>query len=557
MVVKLIIVALLYIGLHIGLWKFFEKARYKAWYSLVPILDLWIWMKILKKPWWWILILMIPGVNVVMFAVILWNTAECYGKDAVGERLACVFLFPVVLPMWGLDPKLRFLGPDTGRKKSTGEEWTEAIVFAVIAATIIRTFFIEAFQIPTSSMEKSLMVGDYLFVSKVSYGARSPMTPLTIPFTHSTMPLTSDVPSYVEWVTLPYFRLPGLGHVERGDVVVFNFPEGDTVSAKHSNETYYQLIRNEGIRAYYGDTLRYKGKGISFMDNIGRQTVAKNKQEYGKIMYKPVDKRDHYVKRCVGLPGDNIVIKNDTLIVNGQVQEFPPNAQLRYSVASRSNNSLRKLGSTNEDIIRIYNQGGGLPIPFSKLTEYAKVAKINGKVNYQPDDISRSVLPHDTALARWTVQNFGPLHIPKAGETIELTPINLALYSRCISPYEGNTLEIKDGKAIINGQPATSYTFKQDYYWMMGDNRHGSLDSRFWGFVPNDHVVGKPVMVWMSMDPDGRFPMNIRWNRLISFVTKDGTTRSYGLHFLILLALGIGLNTLYKRGKLDFLKRNK
>lgn len=557
MVVNLIITLVLYVGLHIGLWKFFEKARYKGWQSLVPILDLWIWMKILKKPWWWILILLIPGVNVVMFWVILWNTAECYGKDTTLERLSLVLFFPIVFPMWGLDPKLKFLGPDTGRKKSTGEEWAEAIVFAVIAATIIRTFFIEAFQIPSSSMEKSLMVGDYLFVSKVSYGARSPMTPLTVPFTHSLMPFTSDVPSYIQSVTLPYFRLPGLGHVERGDVVVFNFPAGDTVATKMPNQTYYQICRDEGVKSYYSDTLKYKGKSPAYMDGVGHSVVWKSKQKFGKVVYKPIDKRDHYVKRCVGLPGDKLEVRNDTLIVNGEVQPFPTNAQLNYSVAAPSRNELRALGSTNEDILQKYDQAQGLPIPFSRLADYKKVVTFRGKVNFPVDVYRRDIEPHDTSLAKWSMQNFGPIHIPKEGETVELTPLNFGMYERCIDVYENNDVVKKDGKIFINGQPATSYTFKQDYFWMMGDNRHGSADSRFWGFVPNDHIVGKPVLVWLSMDPDGRFPMNIRWNRLISLVNKDGTSRSYAIHFLILIGLLVGLNALYKNGKLDFIKRKK
>ena len=558
MVVNLIITAILYLGLHIGLWKLFEKARYKGWQSLVPILDLWIWMKILKKPWWWILILMIPGVNVVMFWVILWNTAECYGKDTTAQRMAAVFFFPVVLPMWGFDPKVKYLGPDTGRKKSTGEEWAEAIVFAVIAATIIRTFFIEAFQIPSSSMEKSLMVGDYLFVSKISYGARSPMTPLTIPFTHSTMPFTDDVPSYIQAVTLPYFRLPGLGHVERGDVVVFNFPAGDTVATKLPNQTYYQICRNEAGKRFVDNPAMYKGQSKDAMYTMGRGIVWKDKRKFGKVVYKPIDKRDHYVKRCVGLPGDKLEIRNDTLIVNGEVQKYPTNAQLNYNLAIPSRNKVRELGSTNEDIIYKYDQAEGLPIPFSKLDEYKKTVKnFRGVHVFGFDGIFRNIEPHDTSVAKWTMQNFGPIHIPKEGETVELTPLNFAMYERCIDVYEGNEVARKDGKIFINGQAATSYTFKQDYFWMMGDNRHGSADSRFWGFVPNDHVVGKPVLVWLSMDPDGKFPMNIRWSRLISVVNKDGTSRSYAIHLLILIAVLMGLNTLYKNGKLDFIKRKR
>lgn len=532
MVIKLIIIALLYLGLHIGLWKLFEKAKYKGWYSFVPVYDLIIWLRLIKKPWWWMLILLIPGINIVMFWVMLYNLAEAYGKETAGERAFAIFLFPIALPMWGFDDKVRYLGPDTNRTRSTSEQWLDAIVFAVIAATIIRTFFIEAFTIPTSSMEKSLMVGDFLFVSKVSYGARSPMTPLTIPFTHSTMPGTSDVPSFVDWVTLPYFRLPGLGHVERGDVVVFNFPEGDTVATKQPNNTYYAYVRH-----------------------MGRDAVKNDKQQFGKIVYKPIDKRDHYVKRCVGVPGDMLQIKNDTLIVNGKAEAFPKRSQLHYYVKNLSNAKARSLGSTSEDI-RSWFQGGGLPIPFEDIEKYQKAAGADSmfeKVSIPNGDID--VLPHDTALAKWSIQNFGPIHIPKEGETVELTPLNLAIYERCITAYEGNKLEKKDGKILINGQAATSYTFKQDYYWMMGDNRHGSLDSRYWGFVPNDHIVGTPVMVWMSFDPDRKFPTNIRTDRLISFVKNEGITRSYLLHMLGLLALILGIRELYNRGKLGFLKR--
>jgi signal peptidase I len=296
-------------------------------------------------------------------------------------------------------------------------------------------------------------------------------------------------------------------------------------------------------------------KPLPVLDNIGRQYVSDHPEIYGKIVYRPVDKRDHYVKRCVGLPGDKLQIVNDTLVINDKREAFPANAELHYSITNNrsGNNVLREMGTTNEDF-KYYRSGAGLPIPFRQLGDYKKLLTTSGPIKMNPE-FDRSILPHDTSLAKWTVQNFGPIHIPKEGETVTLDKMNLAMYKRCITAYEGNTLEEKDGKIFINGQPATTYTFKQDYYFMMGDNRHGSLDSRFWGFVPNDHIVGKPVMVWMSMDPDKKFPLNIRWNRLVSFVGIDGVSRSYGIHFLILLALIIGLNTLYKRGTFSFLRR--
>jgi signal peptidase I len=557
MAVSIIIGVLLYAGLHIGLWKLFEKANYKGWYSFVPVLDLIIWLRIIKKPWWWMLILIIPGINIVMFWVMLYNLAEAYGKESAIDRAFAMFLFPIALPMWGFDKHVKFLGMDTNRTRSSAEQWLDAIVFAVIAATIIRTFFIEAFQIPTSSMEKSLMVGDYLFVSKVSYGARSPMTPLTVPFTHSTFPFGDNIQSYVEWVTLPYFRLPGLGKVERGDIVVFNFPEGDTVATKYSNQTYYSIARTLGAQIAKADRM-VAVRGLAGQDAAGVKYIKDNPDEFGKVVYRPLDKRDHYVKRCVGLPGDKLEIVNDTLIVNGERQAFPANAQLRYNIFSRSLNDLTKLGSTKEDF-KYKNDNSGLPIPFSKLAEYKKLPTIDslGGVVKQIPNTDRDVLPHDTSLAKWTIQNFGPIHIPKAGETVTLDAMNLAMYGRCIDVYENNDLQVKGGKIFINGQEATTYTFKQDYYWMMGDNRHGSLDSRFWGFVPHDHVVGKPVMVWLSMSPDARFPMNIRWDRLVSFVSRGGISRSYAIHLLLLIILGTVLNTLYKKGKMDFIKRKR
>lgn len=522
MVVKIIILATLYITLHVGLFKIFERARLKSWYALIPGVDIWAWLKMLEKPWWWIFLFFIPGVNIIMLAVLLYNTPECFGKDSQIDKWLAVLAFPVVIPQIGFDSKLRYLGPEQNKK----EGWLDAIVFAVVAATVIRTFFFEAFQIPTPSMEKSLMVGDFLFVSKISYGARSPMTPLAIPFTHNTMPRTLFTKSYSEWITLPYFRLPGLGNVERGDVVVFNFPASDTTVAEKdaiAMDTYYYDKREKGFE------------------------YVKNK----KLIVHPIDRRDHYVKRCVAVAGEEVKIINDSLYVNNQYQDFPTNAELNYYLGNfLSNTKAAKLGSTVSDLKNMSYYG--LAIPFSSKAKYNEAFKITS-VAKQPYGDKR-MFPYDSTYGKWTIANFGPLKVPKKGETIELNKRNVTIYGQCINNYDMASLTEKGGKYFIDGVESKTYTFKQDHYFMMGDNRHGSLDSRYWGFVPMNHIVGKPVLVWFSIDPDKPFLQAIRWERLISVVGKDGISQSYLIHTLIVGLLLYGLNLLYKKGYLKLKK---
>ena len=370
-------------------------------------------------------------------------------------------------------------------------EWVSAIVFATVAATLIHIFVFQLYVIPTSSMEKSLLIGDYLYVSKLSYGPQVPNTPLSFPFVHHTMPFSQTKKSFSEAVKWPYHRLKGLGKVERDDVVVFNFPAGDTVLLENQAVTYYDILRQ------YTDELGEKA---------GR---ARLNRDY-TVISRPVDKRENYVKRCVGIPGDTIRIINTELYVNGQKQMELPGKQHIYFVQSSSPISKYAI-----DNIGITKWSGSGNYYYMTLTEEAaeRVKAMSNVVSitqYNATVATGEVFPHNDHYP-WTQDNFGPLWIPQKGATVALTLENLPLYERIITAYEGHTLAVDGDNIIIDGTPATEYTFAMDYYWMMGDNRHNSADSRFWGFVPEDHIVGKATFVWFSSDKEKG---SIRWNRL-------------------------------------------
>lgn len=384
------------------------------------------------------------------------------------------------------------------KRQSPLVEWIDALLFAIIVASLIRLLLFAAYTIPTGSMEKTLLVGDYLFVSKVAYGPKMPNTPLTVPFTHNTMFFSKTTPSYSTAIQRPYNRRPGLGQVERYDVVVFNFPEGDTVITEFPERNYYDIVRQ-----------------------LGRDYVQANYH----LIARPVDKCENYIKRCVGLPGDTLQVSDNQLLVNGQKQPFVPTMQFNYTVQTNGT-SINPLILDDLHIYqsdRFYNPTTAcyeLPLTDTarkQLKQLANVVSITRRQNPNPKEAYLYIFPHDPRFP-WTEVDFGPLWIPKKGATVQLNLNNLPLYRRLIEVYEHNTLEVSNEKILINGQPVSSYTFQMDYYFMMGDNRHNSLDSRFWGFVPEDRIEGKAKYIWLSLDKEKHFPMNIRWSRLFKII---------------------------------------
>ena len=376
------------------------------------------------------------------------------------------------------------------KRKPVWREWLDAVLFAVIAATIIRVFLVEAYTIPTGSMEGSLLVNDFLFVSKVAYGPRLPMTPVSLPLVHNTMPITGGK-SYTDAVQWKYRRLPGFGNVERYDVVVFNFPNGDTVIAEMPDQDYHSYVRQYGEAAV--------------------------KQNY-TIITRPVDKKENYIKRCVGLPGDVVEVRDGVLYVNGAPSPVFPHSKTTFYVKGRPLMFDLKEELNIEDVPYL-----GMRVDTSfyrfELDQLAAVRAANptsqvGPYFYPANERVEDVFPYDAAHALWNRDQYGPITIPKKGVTVALTPENIGFYQRIIKEYEGNTYAQTATGFAINGQPANSYTFKQDYYWMMGDNRHYSADSRYFGFVPEDHIVGKASFVWLSYGKGG-----IRWSRLFRSIS--------------------------------------
>lgn len=503
MLLLLLLIPLLFTIPTIFAYQLFEKAGKPGWMTMIPFYNLYVWLQIIKKPIWWYAFLLFPFINVFVFMLMIVELIKCYGKyGLIQQGIAAVLPF-LYLPYLGYKNEIIYTHPDhqPERKKSFIRESTGAIIFAVIAASIIRIFIFEPYFIPTSSMEKTLLVGDFLFVSKIAYGPRAPMTPISFPLVHHTLPLTKSAKSYIESIKLPYFRFPGITKVKRHDAVVFNFPDGDTLSVKlQSKINYYSLIRD-----------------------YGRDRVMNDKVNFGDIISRPLDKRENFIKRCMGMPGDDLQIIDRQVYINGEIKESPGIRQFTYRVVSngtRFNPRVLERLDITEDI-----GSGNLGEYYMTLTEES-AEKIKAFANVISVELMSeaagindpNIFPHDT-IHKWNLDNFGPLHIPKEGETIALNTKNISLYKRIIHSFEKNDLKIKGDKIFINGEEQDSYTFKMNYYWMMGDNRHNSADSRVWGFVPEDHIVGKASLVWFSLDPNkSLFNGKIRWNKIMRVV---------------------------------------
>lgn len=512
-----------FVTAHIGLYKIFEKFDIEGWKALVPFYSTYIAVKLIKKPIWWFIVYYIPFLGFVAWMGIIVELLKLLGKYSFKDHFLAVVFAGIYLPIIGFNQELKFIGYDEAAKykKSKQREWADAIIFAVVAATLIRGIYIEAFTIPTSSMEHSLERGDFLFVSKMAYGSRVPNTPISFPFTHHSfpdwVPIVGGNQSFSELVKFPYHKLPTFGSndVERYDKVVFNFPEGDTVPVE---------IERQG--AVYSQQVR----------DLGREAVHRNYT----IKYRPVDKRENYIKRCVGLPGDTLAIKDAVLFINNKKAFQSEDIQFRYIVTVKEKGFSRReiFGEDKYTTEEFWNPQDYPNLYFITTTpKKAKhLASLPNVVKVEMDIKPKGYIEPDPRLRRknrifpnddqynWTEDNFGPMYIPKKGVTVKLTLKNIPLYKRIIRNYEHNTLNIKGNDIYINGEKTSTYTFKFDYYWMMGDNRHNSLDSRFWGFVPEDHIVGEAKFIWFSLSPheeEGGFFSRIRWDRIFRFVNND------------------------------------
>ena len=404
--------------------------------------------------------------------------------------------------------------------------WVDALVFALVAVYFINLFFFQNYVIPSSSLEKSLLTGDYLFVSKVSYGPRIPETPLTMPLTQHTLPVF-ECKSYIEWPHWDYRRVKGLGKVELNDIVVFNYPAGDTLvsNIQYQAADYYQMCYSFGSQLIENapnvDSLNAQQRWnyYKFVYDAGRQYIKNNESIYGEVMTRPADRRENYVKRCVGLPGQTLQIKDRIVYLDGKANKEPDNVQYTYIVKLKANipdELMKELGISMEDLVSL-NQNGFMPLTKRAVKELKARKDLVESITLNTEATKSDIYPLNGNLG-WTRDNYGPVWIPQKGKSVTLTLDNIAIYERPIKVYENNDLEVKDGKIFINGKQTNKYTFKMDYYWMMGDNRHNSADSRYWGFVPEDHIVGKPIFIWWSSDPDRSGFGGIRWHRLFRWV---------------------------------------
>jgi signal peptidase I len=511
-----VILSILYfLAAQVGLYKIFEKMGVEGWKALVPFYGTYLAVKMVKKSWLWTITYYIPFLGFVVWMGIIVELMKLLGKTSFKEHFLGVVFAGIYLPYIGFKEDVKFIGYEEAAKykKSFKREWADAIVFAVIAATLIRGFYMEAFTIPTSSMEQKLLVGDFLFVNKMAYGARVPNTPISFPFTHHSfpdwVPLVGGNQSYSELIKFPYAKLPKMSDVERNDCVVFNFPAGDTVAIEQPAQIYEQMIRDASVE-------------LNSSLDVARKAIHDNYT----IKARPVDKKENYIKRCVGLPGDKLEIIDTKLMINDKEGYFDDHAQFNYIVSTDgtglNEKTLQKKKITTEPLRQVQGEPTKYIMTLTNkaveevklFTQVISVERMIQPKGYKVPWSLDPIFPNDSQYD-WTVDNFGPILIPKKGTTVKLTTQTLPLYRRIIKNYENNDLRVEGETIYINDKVATSYTFQMDYFWMMGDNRHNSQDSRYWGFVPEDHIVGKAVFVWLSWDAQQG---GIRWDRLFSFV---------------------------------------
>jgi signal peptidase I len=499
---SLLICVIYKVLITVALWKVFKDAGKNPLLMLVPYYGEWLWIRILKVKWYWYFpFLLISFVNVFIVWLLLVETSYGYKRHKISECAAALFLPFIYFPFIAKKDE-HFVSPADlpAIKKSKYREWFDVLAFALTAALIVHAFWFKGYVIPSSSMEKSLNVGDCLFVSKATYGQRLPMTPLTFPFVHHTLPFTKETPSFLTWIKLPYYRFPGFSEVERKDIIVFNFPDGDTVSSVYqSNYSYNALVRE-----------------------LGRDRVLNDYNSFGRIVTRPVDKRENFVKRCIAIAGDNIEIRNGQVYINGIAQENPSELQFNYriypSAMAASRNTLQKIGVSGDDI-KIMFQTGSVPLTLKMAEQVSQIPGVDSVVvvNEAAGLADPRLFPFEPEKYAWNVDNYGPVYVPRKGDTLILDSNNIALYRRLISVYENNSLQETPAGLIINGVSTNRYVVKMNYYWAMGDNRHNSADSRFWGFVPEDHLVGKASFVWFSWNKDGKGLNKIRWNKIMRF----------------------------------------
>ena len=523
-----------------GSWKLYQKAGRKSWEALIPVYNAVVLMEIIRRPKWWVVLLFIPIINLMIFPVVWVETLRSFGKNSSLDTTLGILTFGLYTYTINYNDNVQYQADRSLVPRTWFGEWISALIFAITAATLVHNYFIQPYIIPTGSLEKTLLIGDFLFVSKFHYGARTPMTAVAFPMVHDTLPIVKSK-SYLDFPQLPYFRLPGFQKVARNEIVVFSWP-ADTVRQF--------FVKEKGVR-------------------------------------KPIDKKSNYVKRCVGIPGDTLSIVDGFVHINGERSILPERAKTQYvHTAYRAKGiSGRKLQSENfKDFTRKYridnisnesyqallpyiygiysnerdnfiviSPAAGIPVEvarklrlkMSEILEPQKellltIAEAKGINKVMELDsivrqVNRSKTPNTSFFPNhlpydWNEDNFGPIVLPKAGTSVNLTLQNLPLYKKIIREYEKNLLEVKEGAIFINGKETTRYNFQQDYYWMMGDNRHRSEDSRYWGFVPEDHIVGKPVLIWFSIDGinDGIRNWSIRWDRVMTTVKGEGKAFAFG-----------------------------